>query len=92
MSEQLPSEPTITARIHQYREGKISWGDLVLIVAAYPWRDPVLPAFDDWNAWDPPPDTFQEGTFGEVTGAHVDDLLTDDEYEALLGVFERSAR
>ncbi len=88
MAEQLPPEPTITERIRQYRAGRISWGDLVLIVADFPWRDPVLPAADDWNAWDPPPDTFQNGTFGEVTGAHLDELLTDEEYETLLVTFE----
>lgn len=37
-----------------------------------------------------PPDTFQVGTFGEVTGAHVDELLTDDEYDVLLMVLEKT--
>ena len=90
MAERLPSEPTLTERIHQYRAGTISWGDLILIVGDCPWRDPDLPPSDDWNAWDPPPDTFQDGTFGEVTGAHVDGLLTDEEYELLLTAFEAS--
>lgn len=92
MTQQRSPEPTITERIRQYRAGRISWGDLILIVDGYPWRDPDLPASDDWNAWDPPPDTFQDGTFGEVTGAHVDELLTDDEYERLLSVFQRITR
>jgi hypothetical protein len=39
-----------------------------------------------------PSHLFQEGTFGEVIGAHVDELLSDEEYEHLLGVFFDSLR
>lgn len=48
-------------------------------VRTYPWHAPDLPASDDWNGWAALPDTFQTGTWGEVTGALLDELLTDDE-------------
>lgn len=79
---------TVTSTIQQYARGETSWDELVEFVQAFPWTDPHLPSAGDYNAWSAGPDTFQAGTWGEVTGTHVDGLLTDDEYAALTEIFD----
>jgi hypothetical protein len=70
------SQPTmggITDAIIKYRAGSITWHELVAFFEKYPWRMPDLPDSGDYLAWDELPDTFQEGTWGEVMGCHLDE-------------------
>lgn len=88
-STSSPAETVgITKRIEQYRRREISWEDLLAAVRNYPWHAPDLPDAGDWNGWAAGPDTFQIGTWGQVTGAHIDELLTDDEYFALTDAYD----
>ena len=79
---------TVTATIMNYRNGEATWDDLVSFIKEFPWHDPDLPDSGDWNGWAAGPDTFQTGTWGEVTGLHLDEVLTDDEYFALTDIFD----
>ena len=82
------SEETVTARIHRYRNGEITWDALVTFFKEFPWHAPDLPDSGDYLAWDVPPNTLQAGTWGEVIGAHLDELLTDDDFFALMDVYD----
>src|SRR4051794_6047989 len=70
-----PASDGVTDTITMYRAGLISWDDLVAFFKTYPWRMPNLPDAGDYLGWDAGPDTFQEGTWGEVMGCHLDELL-----------------
>lgn len=82
------SSTSATDAIMQYRRGEIAWRDLVAFVEHYAWQEPDLPDAGDWNGWAAGPNTFQLGTWGEVTGLHLDEVLTDDEYFALTEVYD----
>ena len=91
LDDSFATTTAVTETIEQYERGEITWDDLVTFVKTYAWRDPVLPDAGDYNAWSAGPDTFQAGTWGEVTGTHLDELLTDDEYFALTDIFDAIA-
>ena len=79
---------SVTATIERYRAGELTWNELVAFVTSYPFTVPDLPDSMDWIEWDTPPDTFQTGTWGEVTAAEVDGLLTLDEYITLTDAYD----
>ena len=79
---------SVTATIERYRAGELTWHELVAFITSYPFTVPDLPDSMDWIEWDTPPDTFQTGTWGEVTAAEVDGLLTLDEYFTLTDAYD----
>lgn len=73
----------LTAVITRYHDGAVTWPELVAFIGAYPFKLPVVPDSSDYNAWELY-DSFQPGTWGEVSGCEVDELLTIEEYGTLM--------
>ena len=90
--EPQPDGTEVTATITKYHDGNITWNDLVAFIKQHPWQAPNLPDAMDYNGWDGPPDTFQDGTWGEVHGAFWEELLTEDEYWKLTDIFDTLPR
>ena len=73
----------LTVVITRYHDGEIAWPELVAFIGAYPFKLPEEPDSSDYTAWELY-DSFQPGTWGEVSGCEADDLLTIDEYGTLM--------
>ena len=72
----------LTAVITRYHDGEIGWPELVAFIGSYPFKLPDVPDSSDYTAWELY-DSFQPGTWGEVSDCEVDELLTIDEYGTL---------
>lgn len=84
----------ITDQIQRFVDGRLAREELVRYLVEHQYETSALTKnypSDPYEQWvhSEAADRFEDGTFGEVTGAWASELLPDDVYMDVLSEFER---